>query len=161
MEDGNNINRYSAGELLFATKASEIYSAVDNEVESRAMVLVRSRFPLEEGSKVALDQRLSDFANNSTFLPKAVLSGLDVRSHLYVIFETAARTPITLFSDDATVKERLFVKLVSEVARLHEKNIILADLAGENVLVSSDEELSFLGVLGGFDACLLYTSPSP
>lgn len=147
----SNLNRFSAGNLICSTRGSEIFTAEDSGDSSAKLVLVRSRFPVENVDQAALEDRLSTLSKLCSIVPEVVLSGVDIRSHLYVIFKTDCSRPLSSERGAAASADSTFSLLLGELEKIHSGNLFLGDLSPESFLQDNSGKIVLVGVLGIYE----------
>lgn len=160
---GSQLSSYfDRGDLLYVTRTSEAYDALDRTDGRRALVWVL-RHAIPPGSEAAQRflSRLQRVTHSGLPIVPVKLFGIDGRGAAFLVQEyIRLRSPFEQMIP-AKSAERLFIEMLQIVAPLHHQGIYLGDLSLDSFQLDERGRLCLTAMLGTFDALAAQAAIQP
>ena len=160
----NTSERFTRGELLYSTRTSEGYEALDKK-NSQEVLLWELRFPFTVESKEAAQcvKRLRAIQQIKFRRPRIRAFGVDSRGVFYMCTEKVKGQSLLKASEPLSTQQRLehFHEALKFIFVIHKGGEYLGNICEDSFLLSDEQRIYLMTLMGSFDSGASRTATLP
>ncbi len=171
MEKSNGGSLHTAGVVseyfsieghIASTRCSDIYKAIDlTRRESVCLTMLRHPLVPESEAVVRFMRRMEKIEGLNPPISKMQSYGVDADGRAFVVLNTINGGDIASGNVDASEAERRFMACVRTLSRLHAAEMVCGDLCPASFFSDRSGDVTFVALMGVFDAEAAATAMLP
>lgn len=154
--------RYDVKEHLYATRTSEAFRAIEKSTgESVALWVLRHPLAQNSDSPEMFRNRMERIASLSIEVPSIRAYGIDTSGKPFVATDYVKGKKFSEVPFNSVDTSKYFCAAIDIVAKIHKAGLNLGDVCEDSFIVTPDNQVSLIALMGTFDVDAAKTALLP